>query len=395
MGSPRRKRKCAAGKAAKQKQRGGQQLVLGEQYTRPTWRQLSALYAAEWVPHLRPHTRDGYRTKLRWLDAHLPDWPTGGEVLALCLAQVQQGRWGAAYANHHLDLVGAVYRFGSQRWPLYLVPNPTERTPRIPEPERLPRTLPGGAGAFATLLEAAPDARARALFGVLRWQGVRISEALGFEMRPKEGLPHVDLAAGLLRVTQQRAADQGLKTRDPKTAASAATLHLAPQAADLIRLALRERMTSGELPRGKRAARFLFPYVATCDRCRPVRKAARKEGRDLQDALLRDGCAGRQCLRALIEVVRKVMPGVKGWHDFRHSFAADLQATVRNSREAQLALRHASLDITERYYRPVGGVSPTVDRGVMERAWAHSQPQPADVAGAAAEPATRPAEGAR
>ncbi len=166
-----------------------------------------------------------------------------------------------------------------------------------------------------------PDARARAFCLVLRYQGLRRSEACGLEWRHVHlapqgpGAPH-----GTIAIEQQRTTD-GSEARVLKTASSKAVLPLRFEVAEGFRAIRDVPSRPGKL------ARFIFPYY--------------------KRELLILGAAFRRAVPGL--------PAAALWHVLRHAFAADLLEAEVAVPWASKAMRHASIATTQRYYDAMQG----------------------------------------
>ncbi len=142
--------------------------------------------------------------------------------------------------------------------------------------------------------------RDRAIFELIYGSGLRVSEAVGLDVR------EVDLETNWVKVL-----GKGSKER---------TVPITPSAAEAIRAMLADRPTSSE----KGAALFV----------------------NLRGGRLTDRSVARQLVRYLKELgaIRGISP-----HGLRHSFATHLLAAGADLRGIQELLGHAQLTTTERY----------------------------------------------
>lgn len=269
----------------------------------PELAELVGWYERVRMPGLAALTRKAQRSILRRALKSLPSHP-GPDDLRAYLAELDVA---PQTANRHLVILRALYRLARDDLGT-LEPTALLQRRRVPEPR--PRALRDPAREFPELLEAAGDARARALLLTLRYQGLRIGEALGLEW------DDLDLDAGRLHVRQQRlvtrAAPSPLKHR-----AHGAWLPLHP----LVSSALAE-LARGRRPLRGAKSRYFFPYYQT----------------ELGELLAR-----------LHLLVPKALPRRHGWHVLRHTYATELLRAGTRLEVIGRLLRHSSIAETQHY----------------------------------------------
>ena len=194
------------------------------------------------------------------------------------------------------------------------VVRPDRKSLRLPRDREPPRTLASrtfAAPQMDQLIAGAGCARDRALLGLLRYLGLRISEAAGLTthaVRLDAELPALDIAQGAPRGRVQRT----------KTEKARRTLAIPPALADLLRAWIAELPAT---PEG-----FLFP--------------GRAPGRAWHPDAIR-----RRMLRPL--VTKLGLPRL-AFHAFRHGAARELVG-AGNLADARDALGHADARVTSKY----------------------------------------------
>lgn len=297
----------------------------------PTVQALIGHYENDVVPLHRQTSRPSELACLHWWAEVLPKQPTSSDVLGALQKRIESAQgFAETTANRYLVMLSAVYRYGTQRYPLAVVRSPLLGVPRFRPAQKRPKALRDPETTWPVLLAAMPDAMARSLLCVLRWQGLRIGEALGLQ------LDHVDLQRGRLLIVQQRRPDYPAPS-PLKGSGSAADMPLHPQAA----AALRARIAELRLLGAPRDA-WLHPYRQRCRVCRAGR------------------CCTGTCLQHLMGILRRLSPGDfprrarasggHGWHVFRHTLGADIDRSGLPDRDAMLLLRHANVGITTSYF---------------------------------------------
>jgi|GEM_PF-4388653 len=330
----------------------------------PTFDRLAEDFLSQRVPMMRKGSRAYYASKLKWWRAVLAEKPhpvAGDFVLAVVerMKEGAPGRLNEVTANQYLKAASAVFKHATQNYPLAVVRNPLAESKRWTFDERSlkPVALKDPEGTLPRLLAAMPDARARALLLVLRWQGLRIGEACGITWEAVRW--GGGGSGGALAVLGQRDPD-GSELTDPKAKASAATMPLHRDVVRALRAVRAADALADERGLSERRARFVFHYAARCWGCQNARP-----------------CGGRMCLDALMAICRAVAPedfpvraagrGAKAWHVLRHTLGADLERRGVAMGVAQRVLRHASIGSTGAYFQKVRGAQLSTED--MAAAW--------------------------
>lgn len=339
----------------------------------PTFQRLCDDYSAEIVAALKPESRASYAVRLRWLRASMSPHPTGGEFFRKCQAKIAEGVWCEATANVHLKTARAVYKHAPANYPWAVVKSPFEGVPkasrRFAERKLKPRSLADPQTTFPRLLAAMPDAAARAFLSVMRWNGLRVSEALGLEPG------HISFEQGTMRVAQKRMPGKSVPG-DLKCEASGGELPMHPEVIRALRAYAAAEKLAGKPSGPKRLWPYVFRYEGTCHRCLAVYR-----GKSEVD------CEGRHCLRGIMRILRAVAPedfpravpgksGACAFHVLRHTIAADADRNGALDRDVMLMLRHSTLATTQSYMGRTRGRQ--IDASTFAKAWG---PAPATAPG--------------
>jgi len=203
--------------------------------------------------------------------------------------------------------------------------NPVEAVDAVPRSQRHAYTL--NAQQARTLLRAAEGDPLEAVYVVALRAGLRQSELLGLHWHD------VDLEAGTLTVKSAlvRVTHGGLQDFDPKSAASAATIPLAPAAIGALRA---HRARQLEMRFRARQAWQDTGYVFTTELGTPI-SASNLLRRNFYPLCSRAGIPTR--------------PGLR-FHDLRHSCGSLLIAEGVKPKLVQAILRHSKLSTTMDLY---------------------------------------------
>lgn len=265
----------------------------------PCLADLVTWYERTRFPALAADTRKTQRSVLHQAVAALPAEPGPSDLRAW----LDRSGLAPSTANKDLAVLRAVYRLAQAELE---VRNPTARLSRHRTPRPRPRALSDPSREFPLLLEAGGDIRSRGMLLVMRYQGLRIGEALGLEWD--------DLESGHLGVRQQRRPWQA-RPCPLKHRAHAALLPLHPLVASVLSEVARLRR-----PLRGAGARYFFPFFDA----------------DLRRLMIR--------LRSLVP-----LPRGDGFHVLRHTYATQLLAAGTELHIISRLLRHASVAETQTY----------------------------------------------
>ncbi|AEI64255.1 phage integrase family protein [Corallococcus macrosporus] len=163
----------------------------------PPLAEMVGWYERTILAHKPRDTQKTVRQVVRAAVAGLPERPTAGDISDWLSERVRKGGIMASTANLHRRRLNRVYVLAHQlRWPLLL--NPLAKVPVLQTAPQSPKGLADPYTTYPLVLAAMPDARSKAFVSMLRWHGLRESEALGLEPR------HINWSAGMVRVEQQR-----------------------------------------------------------------------------------------------------------------------------------------------------------------------------------------------
>ena len=221
----------------------------------------------------------------------------------------------------------------------------------LPDPRLRPDTFGDVRVAFRKIIAIMPDARARAFIAVLRFEGLRVSEALGLQARD------IDLRAQKLWVRRRREPNfwglQGLPLKHEK---HEARMHImaeaVPYLTELLNLPEATRRVGCGNGR-EEVTPYLFPYTTHQlygDHETPSLKRRRT------------GKLRRVSEPSILERMRTVYPDLtdnyEAFHVWRHSMAIEaiqrLQGPSALTRLMNL-LRHASVTSTAKYVTSLTG----------------------------------------
>ena len=278
------------------------------------------LFAVHYAPQNGDSTNRNYcRTRER--SVSLPDFPAPGDVIV----------WlSALRACPMADTTIALHRWNLHRlydWARdagWTTGNPVALTPfRRPVPKR--KGVRDIGSVFEFVLPTAADEREAAHYAVLRYCGVRPSEALGFQRED------FDMKRGTVSILRQRSEHTITETTPPKTERAKRVLPLRAPLLPYLKAVLALPNPTVRVGRGggkKVQVPFLFPY--------------------------RSNDLGRR-MKVLRGLLADTFPDGDAWYVFRHSCAMELRSGGVPIDEISQFLGHVSVDKTETYLRGLLG----------------------------------------
>lgn len=157
-----------------------------------TWEAFRARYEAEHVSGLRPSTQDKIEDVLNLFEEfrQIPSIVDIDETwLSEFAAWMRREGYEPPTIKSYLASLRACLHWAMRMKCLDAVPT----MPTVRVPKRAPKAVP--VDVAERLMEAAPDARWRAFFGLAWWAGMRIGESMRMRWTPSEKHPYVDLVA--------------------------------------------------------------------------------------------------------------------------------------------------------------------------------------------------------
>lgn len=297
--------------------------------------------------------RNTFKLALMWLGDH----PSQDEVLKWTLALAAPPHdFGPRTVYHHFKNLRALYRYGSDG--TRSQGNPCAFL-RLVQPEAAPRPIVNIDAVWPLLMEACETPRERAFLGVMRFAGLRRSEALGV----KAGDVLMRTRPWWLHVERQRPTPNRWETTATKTSGSYRSVEVRPELVQLLSDVLDQgeaKVWTGYGGRAVHQVPFLFPF------------------REHELANL---------ARRLREVAPLSFPRGKMWHIFRDTLAVEMDRAGIPVPEISRTLGHSSPVTTQVNYfgrssmaRHVAGVFGKLYEGQAPpgAAAGKSEPSPAD-----------------